>query len=109
MDAEQLLRGLGVTGKLKGFYQAAYMIEQVKDDPAAAARITRCLYPETAKRFGSSPCTVERNLRTIIRTCWNCPDHSLLEEAAGIHLHRQPTNREFLDMTAAYLRRQNQI
>lgn len=109
MDAEQLLRGLGATGKLKGFYQAVYMIEQVKDDPAAAARITRCLYPETAERFDASPCTVERNLRTIIRTCWNCPDHSLLEETAGIHLHRQPTNREFLDMTAAYLRRQNQI
>ena len=37
MDAEQLLRRLGATGKLKGFYQAVYMIEQVRDNPAAAA------------------------------------------------------------------------
>ena len=51
MDAEQLLRRLGATGKLKGFYQAVYMIEQVKDDPAAAALITKRLYPETSKRF----------------------------------------------------------
>lgn len=29
MDAERLLRMLGATGKLKGFYQAVYMIEQV--------------------------------------------------------------------------------
>ena len=108
MDAEQLLRMLGATGKLKGFYQAVYMIEQVSKNPAAAALITKRLYPETSKRFDASPSTVERNLRTIIRTCWNWPDHTLLEEAAGTHLYRQPTNRDFLDMTAAYLRRQSQ-
>ena len=108
MDAEQLLRRLGATGKLKGFYQAVYMIEQVRENPAAAALITKRLYPETSKCFDASPSTVERNLRTVIRTCWNWPDHTLLEELAGIHLYRQPTNREFLDMTAAYLRRQSQ-
>ena len=32
MDAERLLRMLGATGKLKGFYQAVYMIEQVKQE-----------------------------------------------------------------------------
>ena len=32
---------------------------------------------------------MERNLRTIIRTCWNWPDHTLLEEVAGTHLYWQ--------------------
>ena len=108
MDAERLLRMLGATGKLKGFYQAVYMIEQVRDNPAAAALITKRLYPETSKRFDASPSTVERNSRTIIRTCWNWPDHTLLEEVAGTRLYRQPTNSECLDMTAACPRRQSQ-
>ena len=108
MDAEQLLRGLGATGKLKGFYQAVYMIEQASENPAAATLITKRLYPETAKHFNATPSTVERNLRTVIRACWNWPDHTFLEEVAGTHLYRQPTNREFLDIAAAYLRRQGQ-
>ena len=31
LDAERLLRLLGVTGKLSGFRYAVYMIEQVRD------------------------------------------------------------------------------
>lgn len=108
MDAEQLLRGLGATGNLKGFAYAIYMIEQVIDDPRSGTLITKCLYPETAKHFNVTAESVERNLRTVIRACWNRPDRNLLEKVAGTHLHRYPTNSEFLDMTAAYLRRQTQ-
>ena len=101
MDAEQLLRGLGASGNLKGFAYALYMIEQVRSDP-------KRLYPETAKHFNVTAEAVERNLRTVIRACWNRPNRELLEKVAGTHLHRQPTNGEFVDMTAAYLRRQAQ-
>lgn len=107
MDAEQLLRGLGATGKLKGFSFAIYMIETVKKEPAATTLITKRLYPETAKYFGVSAGAVERNLRTLIRACWNRPNRDFMEEIAGTSLYQQPTNGEFLDMAAAYLRRQN--
>ena len=33
MDAERLLRCLGASGKLAGFPCAAYMVEQVREDP----------------------------------------------------------------------------
>jgi len=108
MDTEQLLRSLGATGRLKGFFYAVSMIEQVIKDPLATTLITKRLYLGTAKHFGISAGAVERNLRTVIRTCWNRPDRDLLEKVAGAHLYRQPTNGEFLDMTAAYLRRQEQ-
>ena len=106
MDAEQLLRSLGVTGNLKGFYYAAYMIELVKQDPAAATLVTKYLYPKTAKHFQVSAGAVERNLRTVIRTCWTRGNRELLDEVAGTQLLCQPTNGMFLDMTAAFLRRQ---
>lgn len=108
MDAEQLLRSLGATGNLKGFAYALYMIEQVRNDPQAGTLITKRLYPETANHFNVTAETVERNLRTVIRACWNQPDREMLEKVAGTHLHRKPTNSEFVDMTAAYLRRQVQ-
>lgn len=108
MDAEQLLRRLGVTGNLKGFYSAVYMIERIRYEPTAGMRITRNLYPETARHFQTTPGAVERNMRFLIRVCWNRPDHDFLEEMAGTRLYEYPKTREFLDMAAAYLRRQQQ-
>lgn len=108
MDTEQLLRNLGATGNYKGFYYAIYMIEQVNKDPIATTLITKQLYPATAKHFDTSTRAVERNLRTLVRTCWQRSERELWSAVAGSHLSRKPTNSEFLDMTAAYLRRQAQ-
>lgn len=107
MDTEQLLRSLGITGTLKGFRYAIYMIELVKQDPAATTLITKYLYPETAKHFGVSAGSVERNMRTLVRTCWTRSNRAFLDEVAGVHLSCQPSNGMFLDMTAAFLRRQS--
>ncbi len=105
MDAERLLRCLGVTGRLAGFRQAIYMVERVREDETCIQSITKCLYPETAKRFGTSAPSVERNLRTVIRACWKQVDHNLLEHIAGSALEQLPTNKDFIDMLAGFLRR----
>ena len=89
LDAERLLRMLGASGKLAGFRQAAYMIEPVR---------------ETAQKFDTSSSCVERNLRTLIQTCWKYPDHSFLDLITGAPLMQAPTNTQFIDMLAAYLR-----
>lgn len=105
LDAEQLLRGLSVTGKLVGFRYAVYMVEQVTDDPDGIYLITKQLYPETAHRFGVTVSSVERALRNVVHAVWERTDHGLLEYIAGTTLHRPPTNSEFIDMLAGYLRR----
>lgn len=107
-DPEQLLRALGAPGTLKGFFYAVYMIEQLERDPSTVNLITKQLYPDTAKHFGTSSLAVERSLRTVVTTCWNRSAHSLFNEVAGTALTKKPTNSEFLDMTAAYLRRRGQ-
>ena len=86
LDAERLLRLLGVSGKLTGFRYAVYMVEQVRDQPE------------------TTPSCVERNLRTLIQSCWNYPDHSFLNLIAGAELRQPPTNSQFIDILAAYLR-----
>lgn len=106
MNAEQLLRRLGISGKLHGFYYAAYMIERVVADPTEILFITKSLYPETAKHFRVSMNSVERNVRTLVDVCWSEGNRAFMEEMAGAALERKPTNGSFIDMAAAYLRKQ---
>ena len=105
LDAEQLLRGLSVTGKLIGFRYTVYMIEQAAQDPDRIHLITKCLYPETARRYGTTASAVERALRNVINAVWERTNHRLLEHIAGAVLRRPPTNSEFIDMLAGYLRK----
>lgn len=104
LDAERLLRLLGVSGKLSGFYFAVYMLEQVQEKPEYVLLITKRLYKQTAQQFHTASGCVERNLRTLVQACWRQPDHSLLDHIAGCPLSQPPTNSQFIDMLAAYLR-----
>ena len=104
LDADRLLRLLGVSGKLSGFYYAVYMLEQVQQKPDHVLLITKRLYKQTAQHFETTSGCVERNLRTVIQTCWRYPDHSFLNLIMGIPLVQPPTNTQFIDMLAAYLR-----
>lgn len=105
LDAAGLLRRLGGSGKLRGFPLAVYMVERIKEDPEAVRQITKRLYPETAERFGVSKAVVEHSVRTMVRHCWGWPDHTMLEHIAGGPLRCCPTNAEFLDMAADFLRK----
>ena len=91
LDAERLLRMLGAS-------------ERVRDNPEYVQLITKRLYRETAQKFDTSSSCVERNLRTLIQTCWKYPDHSFLDLITGAPLMQAPTNTQFIDMLAAYLR-----
>lgn len=105
LDAERLLRLLGVSGKLSGFHFAVYMLEQVQEKPEYVLLITKRLYNQTAQHFHTTTNCVERNLRTLVQACWRQPDHSLLERIAGHPLSQPPTNAQFIDMVAAFLRK----
>ena len=48
LDAERLLRLLGVSGKLSGFYFAVYMLERVQEKPEYVLLITKRLYRQSA-------------------------------------------------------------
>lgn len=104
LDTERLLRSLGVTGRLRGFRYTVYMVERIRDDPSQLHLITKRLYPDTADQFQVSADSVERNLRTLIHICWKHRDHTELDHVAGTRLTYPPTNMEFLDIVAGYLR-----
>ena len=76
-----------------------------QEKPEYVLLITKRLYNQTAQYFHTNTNCVERNLRTLIQACWRQPDHSLLERIAGHPLSQPPTNAQFIDMVAAFLRK----
>lgn len=103
-EIERLLRSLGVTGRLIGFGYLVYIVANELQQTYSRRFLTKCIYPETAKFFAVTPSSVERGVRTVVKTCWKRCDHTALDKIAGIHLEAIPTNSEFIDMLTAYMR-----
>lgn len=106
IDTEAVLRALGATNCLSGFQQVIYMVDRIMEEPTVVSLITKRLYPETAKKFGVSDKSVERSVRTIIRHCWECGDRELWPIIACRKMDSPPSNAEFLDMLAAFIKRE---
>lgn len=105
INTEAVLRSLGLTGKLTGFHYTIYMVDKVAEDPGRLRLITKCLYCDTAKCFRTTPSCVERACRTLIQSVWIRGNRTTLNGLAGYSLTQRPTNSEFIDMLAAYIRK----
>lgn len=99
----RLLRGLGANGRLTGFQYLVYIVETILQNPDEHFFLTKSIYPDTAKHFNVNPASIEHAIRTVIRICWEYPDHNCLDYVAGRHLTHIPTNSEFIDMLVAYM------
>ena len=105
-DAAKLLRQLGATGKYKGFDYLAYGISLSMEDPHLLTYVCKGLYVDIALYFNTTIKCVERNIRTIKTIIINCGDRELLNKIFNNSIYRNhvPTNAEFIDGLAAYLK-----
>ena len=62
-----LLYRLGVTANYTGFFHTAEAVAMCVERPDRLLMVTKCLYPDVAKRYETNWKAVERN----IRCCWN--------------------------------------
>lgn len=102
-DVEKALRRLHITGKFLGLKYLIYAVTETVLDPERTRLITKDLYLEIARKYKTTASRVERDMRWVIRICWK-EAREELEEMAGLHLLKQPTNREFIDYIAFYIR-----
>ena len=100
----QQLRRMNIPGKLKGHRYLVDAIKQVTDDPERLDYITKGLYLDIAKQYGTTGGKVERAMWTAIRRCWEKGGRKALEEMIGFRLQRRPTNSIFIDLAASYFR-----
>jgi two-component system response regulator (stage 0 sporulation protein A) len=65
--------------------------------------VTKVLYPEVARKFGTTPSRVERAIRHAIEVAWDRGDVEVLQKFFGYTvsgLKGKPTNSEFIAMIA---------
>lgn len=98
----QVLRRLGLSANYLGFYQMAWAVRQVREEPEGLLLVTKAVYPAVGRRFHSSWEAVERNLRTAVRIIWEAKT-PLLKELMGPGSRERPCTARFLALLAAYL------
>lgn len=59
------------------------------------------VYPQVAKKYGKTPCTVERDIRKFIEKFWDCSFKARLEKFW--QEEKQPSCKEFIFILKNYL------
>ncbi len=102
-EVEKTLRSLHINGSWRGLRLLTCAITQTVLEPHRTELITKDLYRDIARRYKTTPERVERNIRRAIFLSWEAAKEEL-DQMAGYHLVKRPTNREFIDLVAFYIR-----
>lgn len=97
-----ILYRLGITANYTGFFHTAYAVRLAVKQPERMMLVTKWLYPEVARRYGTSWQAVERNIRTAAAVAWK-NNRPLLEQLARTDLPRRPSASRFLAILVAWL------
>lgn len=90
-----LLMKLGITPNYAAFFQTAFALKLIRVNPDAVQLVTKCLYPDVAKEFGTNWKAVEHNIRFAADIAWRCnPD--LVAHLAGYPLSARPKAAQFI-------------
>lgn len=101
--AYSLLHRLGVTENYKGFRYAAYAAALCALEEERLLLVTKLLYPDVARRFGTTWKAVERNLRTVSDIAWT-QNRDYLAYLSQSPLVQKPQCAQFLSILALALR-----
>lgn len=99
----RLLRELGISAQSKGFRYLEACLGRMNGSEELRGSLTKVVYPDVARRFGTNPCNVERSIRSAIVAAWDQPGFLLQNQL----FFRRPTNGEFL--TVVYRLLQDQV
>ena len=104
-----IIHEIGVPAHIKGYqYLRESILIAVKDMDVINA-VTKVLYPEVAKRYGTTASRVERAIRHAIEVAWDRGDLETLQKYFGYTVSNtkgKPTNSEFIAMIADRLQLQ---
>ena len=103
----KILHELGMPSHIKGYLYIREGISIIYEHPEVIGGITKELYPDIAKKFGTTVSRVERAIRHAIEVSWNRGSWDLMEEIFGHSVDidkAKPTNSEFIVTVADKLR-----
>jgi len=98
-----IIHEVGVPAHIKGYQYLREAILIAVNDMDVINAVTKVLYPEVAKRFGTTASRVERAIRHAIEVAWDRGDLETLQKYFGYTVSNakgKPTNSEFIAMIA---------
>jgi len=98
-----IIHEIGVPAHIKGYQYLRESIMIAVEDMDVINAVTKVLYPEVAKRFGTTASRVERAIRHAIEVAWDRGDLETLQKYFGYTVSNakgKPTNSEFVAMIA---------
>jgi two-component system response regulator (stage 0 sporulation protein A) len=104
-----IIHEIGVPAHIKGYQYLREAILIAVDDMDVINAVTKVLYPEVAKRYGTTASRVERAIRHAIEVAWDRGDIETLQKYFGYTVSNakgKPTNSEFIAMIADRLQLQ---
>ena len=102
-----IIHEVGVPAHIKGYQYLREAIMIAVEDMDVINAVTKVLYPEVAKTFGTTASRVERAIRHAIEVAWDRGDLETLQKYFGYTVSNakgKPTNSEFIAMIADRLR-----
>ena len=102
-----VIHEVGVPAHIKGYQYLREAIMMVVNDIDVINQITKQLYPDIAKKYGTTPSRVERAIRHAIEVAWGRGQTDTVESIFGYTVSAakgKPTNSEFIAMIADKLR-----
>lgn len=107
LTVTEILHQVGVPAHIKGYQFLRDAILLAVEDHEYINAVTKRLYPEIAKRNGTTASRVERAIRHAIEVAWDRGDVDTLNGYFGYTIHSlrgKPTNSEFIAMIADKIR-----
>ncbi|MUV39690.1 Stage 0 sporulation protein [Lentibacillus sp. JNUCC-1] len=102
-----IIHEIGVPAHIKGYMYLREAITMVYNDIELLGSITKVLYPDIAKKYGTTASRVERAIRHAIEVAWSRGNIDSISSLFGYTVSvskAKPTNSEFIAMVADRLR-----
>ena len=97
---------MGIPVHLKGYHYLRTSILMTAEDMSLVSSVTKLLYPEVAKIYGTTSQKVERAIRNAIEISWERGSTDLFEKFYGYSIkqgRKRPTNSEYIANIADYV------
>ncbi|MFR4627565.1 MAG: sporulation initiation factor Spo0A C-terminal domain-containing protein [Dorea formicigenerans] len=108
-DIDYVIRTLGVGATYRGYRYLSYGIELCLTDEEYLLAISKQLYPEIARKYKTTVGSVERDIRTVIRVCWENGYDQLQSYSFRYYYMSVQRTGEFFDILVAYLSRNKPV
>lgn len=90
----------GISPHLHGFTTICAAVYLMMQCGIGNCKFVSDLYPRIAEMLGTTPYSVERNIRTAINFAWMNGSLKHFYEGIGLHIDRRPSNSAFISQLA---------